>query len=282
MQTSTELRELLRAHRLRLTKPLGQNFLVDARAAARLLAACDLTPRDTVVEIGAGLGALTGLLAEAAGRVIAVEVDRKISALLKDRFAQRSNVEVAAQDILAFPWERYAGSKVVGMIPYRITSPILVNLCEHADHLRGVWLGMQREVAQRLAARPATKAYGRLTILVQRRFDVKELHRIPRSAFFPQPNVDSSWIRLTPRRSPEVAVDDERLFFAVVQAAFSQRRKTLANCLARAGGLRLGRDGATEALARAGLPARVRGEELSLEQFAALSRAIAQLGEPRR
>ena len=279
MDTPTALRELLRAHRLRLTKRLGQNFLVDARTAARLLEDCHLTPRDTVVEIGAGLGALTERLAEAAGRVIAVEVDRKIGGLLTERLADRPNVEVAAQDILTFPWARYPGSKVVGMIPYRITSPILVSLCEHAADVRGAWLGMQREVAQRLAASCGTKAYGRLTILVQCRFDVEELRRIPRSVFFPQPNVDSSWVQLIPKRPPAVPAEDERMFFAVVQAAFAQRRKTLLNCLERAEGLRLTKTGAAEALQRAGLPARVRGEALSLAQFAALSRAIAQTRE---
>ncbi len=274
MLTASELKTLLRAHGLRLHTRRGQHFLVDAPLAKRLIGSCRVTPQDTVIEIGAGLGALTELLSNAAGRVIAVEADRAISALLQKRMAHRPNVEVICQDILTFPWPRHADSKVVGMIPYHITSPILVSLCEHAAQIGGAWLGIQREVAQRLKARPGTKAYGRLTILVQCRFEVEERLRIPRSVFFPQPKVDSSWVRLTPRADPAVAVEDERLFFAVVQAAFAQRRKTLTNGLQLLKSPKLTRDEALQVVRQLGWSERVRGETLSLEQFAQLSNAI--------
>lgn len=274
MDTPTALRKLLRTQHLRLTKRFGQNFLVDANLTRRLIASCRVTPQDTVIEIGAGLGALTELLASAAGRVIAVEADRAISALLQTRMAHHPNVEIVRQDILAFPWARYAGSKVVGMIPYSITSPILVYLCEHAAEVSGVWLGIQREVAQRLVARPGTKAYGRLTILVQYRFEVEELLRISRSIFFPQPKVDSSWVRLAPRANPAVAVEDERLFFAVVQAAFAQRRKTLVNGLQTLQVPKLTRAETVQLVQQLGWSDRLRGETLSLAQFAQLTDAI--------
>ncbi|MBI4354605.1 MAG: ribosomal RNA small subunit methyltransferase A [Candidatus Omnitrophica bacterium] len=278
MLTAGELQALLKAHELRLTKRRGQNFLVEANQAKRLVASCHLAPQDTVIEIGAGLGALTDLLAHAAGRVIAVESDRALSELLQQRMAHHSHVEVMCQDILSFPWSRDAGSAVVGMIPYVITSPILVTLCEHAAQVRGAWLGIQREVAQRLVARPGTKAYGRLTVLVQYYFEVKELLRIPRHVFFPQPNVDSSWVSLKPRARPAVEVGDEPLFFAVVQAAFAQRRKTLVNGLHTLQAPTLSRAEAVQLVRQLGWSERVRGETLSLAQFAQLTAAVQNRG----
>ncbi len=268
MHTKTELLELLRAHGIRLTKRLGQHYLIDSRICQRLVSLCEITPEDTVVEIGAGLGALTDLLAERAKRVVAVEVDRAVSESLRRRLAPLSTVEVLCQDILEFPWALYRGSKVVGAIPYHITSPILVSLCEQATEIPMAWLGIQHEVAQRLCAAPGSKAYGRLTVLVQYRFAVSRLARIPRSAFFPQPAVDSAWVRLVAHPSPPVTVDDEVLLFDVVRAAFSQRRKTLANCLIQLRAPRLTRSQALRLIQEAGLAAGVRGETLSLEAFA--------------
>jgi len=231
MLTKSELLEFLKAHRVRLNKRLGQHHLVDPQLAARLVERCDLTSADTVVEIGAGLGALTELLAAKVERVCAVEVDRTICKLLQDRLDHLPNVEVLCQDILTFPWDRYPRSRVIGTIPYHITSPILISLCEQAARIARAHLALQQEVASRLAARPGTKAYGRLSVLIQFRFEVTQLVRIPKHAFFPQPKVDSMWIELTPRETPFVSLADERLFFDVVKAAFSQRRKILLNCL---------------------------------------------------
>jgi len=277
MHTKSELLELLRAHRIRLQKRLGQHYLIDPRLTTQLVNTCELSAHDRVVEIGAGLGALTDLLAARANQVLAVEVDHAICELLKVRMKELPNVQVLCQDILGFSWERVSGSKVVGTIPYHITSPILVSLCEQSTTIAEVWLGLQREVASRLQATPGTKAYGRLTILVQYRFEVEAIMRIPRSAFFPQPQVDSVWVRLAPRPSPAVVVRDERLFFEVVKVAFSQRRKTLLNCLVTLTRPRLDRDGAASVIRQAGLLPRVRGEELSLESFARLADAVSQL-----
>jgi len=277
MHTKSELLELLRAHRIRLQKRLGQHYLIDPRLTTQLVNTCELSAHDRVVEIGAGLGALTDLLAARANQVLAVEVDHAICELLKVRMKELPNVQVLCQDILGFSWERVSGSKVVGTIPYHITSPILVSLCEQSTTIAEVWLGLQREVASRLQAKPGTKAYGRLTILVQYRFEVEAIMRIPRSAFFPQPQVDSVWVRLAPRPSPAVVVRDERLFFEVVKVAFSQRRKTLLNCLVTLTRPRLDRDGAASVIRQAGLLPRVRGEELSLESFARLADAVSQL-----
>ena len=275
MLTATELKSLLRQHRLRLTKRLGQHHLIDARIAQRLVDACGLSRQDTVVEIGAGLGALTGWLAQGAGRVMAVEVDRGICALLAERMTNRTNVTVICQDIREFSWERAYGALVVGTVPYHITSPILVSLCEERGQIPKAVLVVQREVAQRLIAKPGTKAYGRLSVLGQYGWEISVAFGVPRSAFFPQPAVDSCCVRLLSRVHPPVRVDDEQRFFEVVKAAFSQRRKTLANCLSAQMSLRMSRATAEAILRDLGLPRAIRGEALSLEQFAALANALS-------
>ena len=274
MLTTSELKRLLRAHDLRLTKRLGQHHLVEARVIARIADACQLSRRDTVVEIGAGLGALTEPLAARAGRVIAVEVDKRICALLSRRMSAWRNVSVICQDILDFAWAPMNGSFVVGAIPYHVTSPIFLSLCEHREVIRAAMLIVQEEVAQRLAAAPSTKAYGRLTVFAQYCWEVSVLFRVPRSAFFPQPEVDSCCVQLIARSRPVVAVKNEGRLFELVKAAFSHRRKTLVNCLTGQDGLGMHRAEAEELVAQLRLPRSVRGETLSLDQFAALANAL--------
>lgn len=270
MLTAGELKTLLRTHGLRLTKRLGQHHLIDARVIERIVERCQLSPEDTVVEIGAGLGALTEPLARRAGRVIAVEVDRRIAAVLAERMRPWRNVTVACEDILQFSWARVSRVTVVGAIPYHITSPILVWLCEARHAIRKAVLLMQEEVADRLLARPGTKAYGRLSILGQYDWEIVPLLTVPRSAFFPQPGVDSRCVQLMPSGRPAAPVADEGFFFEVVKRAFSHRRKTLVNCLSE----QVPRAKMEATLRRLGLPVSVRGEALSLAQFAALADAL--------
>lgn len=274
MLTAAELKSLLGARGLRLTKRLGQHHLIDPAAIRRVVAQCEPLARAVVVEIGPGLGALTEPIAERAERVIAVEIDRGVAAVLGERLRGRSNVDVHCADILQFPWSTVPHAVVIGAIPYSITSPILVALCEAATVDRAVLI-MQDEVAQRLAARPGTKAYGRLSVLVQYSWDVSLGFAVPRGAFFPPPGVESRCVELSRRSRPAVEVADEPLFFEVVKAAFSQRRKTLANALTTLPeGRRLPRTELQALLASAGLPGSVRGEALSLEQFASLANAL--------
>jgi len=275
MLTVSELKAVLRTHRLRLTKRLGQHHLIDPRIIRRLVESCGLSLDDTVVEIGAGLGALTDSLAERAGRVLAVELDAGIAELLAERMRDHANVRVLCEDILSFAWERTPGAVVVGAIPYSITSPLLVSLCEQRARISAAWLLLQREVAQRLVAGPGTKAYGRLSVLCQFSWKVSELLRVPRQAFFPQPKVDSTWVRFAPRTRGPIMVENESLFFALVKAAFSHRRKTLGNCLESSG--LLSRTEAAAWLARRRLPAGIRGERLSLTQFADLANELSRL-----
>jgi len=283
MHTKSELLTLLRAHGIRLKKRLGQHYLVDALMIRRIVDGCHLSPNDVVVEIGPGLGALTERLAASAGRVIAVDVDRTACSLLARRLeplVKAGRLAIRCQDILEFSWDGLTEVTVVGAIPYHITSPILVSLCEASPAIRCAILIMQEEVAQRLLATPGTKSYGRLSLLVQYGWDASRLLAVPRRAFFPQPRVDSSCVQLIRRGSPPAVLVDEPLFFALVKAAFSHRRKTLVNCLTSEPSLRIARPQAEVLLQRVGLPATVRGEALSLEQFAALANAMADKPSP--
>jgi 16S rRNA (adenine1518-N6/adenine1519-N6)-dimethyltransferase len=220
---------------------------------------------------------LTEPLAGRSRRVIAVEVDRGVAAVLAERLKPLRNVEVRCEDILRFSWEPFHHAVVVGAIPYHITSPILVALCEARRAIDRAVLVMQEEVAQRLAAAPGTKAYGRLSVLVQYGWGVALGARVPPGAFFPAPAVDSRCVELSSRSRPAVQVASEPLFFEVVKAAFSQRRKTLANTLGNLPpATRLPRSEVPGLLASLGLPASVRGEALSLEAFAALANALAR------
>ena len=282
MLTASELKTLLRTHGLRLTKRLGQHHLIDRQMIGRIVEGCGVSSGDTVVEIGAGLGALTELLAERTRRVIAVEVDRRICALLAERMRPWKNVEVVCGDILEFSWEQASGAVVVGAIPYHITSPILVSLCEARQLIQKAVLILQAEVADRLLAQPGTKAYGRLSVLGQYCWDITAVLTVPRSGFFPQPEVDSRCLRLLPQPHSFVRVGDEAVFFEVVKRAFAHRRKTLVNCLSEAARTStepssskilfcVSRAEAETMVTALGLPASVRGEMLSLAQFAALA-----------
>ena len=276
MHTKTELVALLKSRGLRLSSRLGQHYLIDARLMTRAVESCGLRPDDIVLEIGAGLGALTEGLVRVAKRVIAVEFDRQIAVLLQERLASQGNVTVLHEDILRVRWEDHPFTVVVGTIPYQLTSEVLVRLCQQG-RLRGAWLGVQAEVARRLSARPGTKEYGRLTLLGQHRFVIKPLFRMPRQAFFPEPNVESTWIELQPLPPSGADPRDERLAFELARAAFAHRRKTLANCLASvasADGGRLCAETIRAAIDTLGLPPSVRGERLSFDQFLTLARSL--------
>ncbi len=273
MLTTVQLKALLQTHGLRLNKRLGQHYLVDERLVRRFIEQCGLSSQQTVIEIGAGLGALTEFLAQRAVRVIAVEVDRRISRLLAERMSHYPQVQVVHQDILKFHWEDFPHSIVIGAIPYALTSPILMRLCQARQIIPEAWLIVQKEIAQRLLAKPATRAYSRLSVMGQYCWRMKSVMAFPRQAFFPMPNVDSCGLHLIPQRSSPVS--DERFFFELVKAAFSQRRKTLVNCLI---GFhpRLSSRLVAEALIRQmGLPIDIRGEVLSLEAFSRLAEKLS-------
>lgn len=267
-------------------RALGQHFLRDGSVARRIVDLVRPTPADLVVEIGPGEGALTGVLAAAAGRLLALEVDPGLAARLRERFAADAHVEVRDADARAVDYAALAGLRpapagrmlVVGNLPYSVGKPILMALVEAGAALGGtppveMALMLQKEVAERVAAAPGGRDYGSLSVLTQMVCDARLAFTVPPGAFRPPPRVDSAVLHLSVRPAPPVAVADPARFRAVVLAAFSQRRKSLANALAA--GLGLGAARARAAAAAAGIDPARRAETLTLAEFAALAASVA-------
>jgi 16S rRNA (adenine1518-N6/adenine1519-N6)-dimethyltransferase len=268
---------------LRPKKTWGQHFLLHPHQARRIVAALQLTSEDTVVEIGAGLGALTGLLAPAARRVIALERDPELARFLRgELFVDTPGVEIICQDVLEFDFlgaAREAGRPlaVVGNLPYQITSPLLFTLIRDIPAVAQAVLMMQQEVGARLSASPGTKDYGILSVLIQYYFRVTRLFSLSPGNFFPPPQVDSVVLRLLPE-TPDPAALDPATLHQVVKMAFGHRRKTLNNTLvAQAASLGLTLEKMRDLLAHLGIDPRRRGETLSLAEFVAISNQVALL-----
>jgi 16S rRNA (adenine1518-N6/adenine1519-N6)-dimethyltransferase len=259
--------ELLRRHGLRPKKEWGQNFLGDPRVLDALAALAELRPGETVVELGAGLGHLTRALAATGARVVAVERDRELVPILK---AELANVEIAEADAKSFDFAAAArGGRIVvcGNLPYHLSSPILFHLLDQRSAVRRAVLLLQREVAERVAAPPGGRDYGLLSVLIQHVADARIGLEVGRHAFTPPPEVESSALVLDFLPHARAEIRDERRFRSLVKAAFAQRRKTLWNALKSM-------PGAREALERAGIDPQRRGETLSVEEFAAVERAL--------
>lgn len=260
------------------SKKLGQNFLTDPDVCPRMaeLACADA---DAVVEIGPGIGVLTQQLALRAKKVAAFELDSRLPAVLRETLGEFDNVEIINRDFLevdlnAFIRENFPGMHVAvcANLPYYITSPIIMGiLTSRAPITRGVFM-VQREAGERLCAAPGTREAGAVTIAVHYYAQAHQVFDVPRTSFIPSPRVDSRVIELIPTAAPPVEVPDEARFFRVVKAAFSQRRKTLVNCLSS--GLGISKETALTALTACGAHERSRAEELTMEQFAALSRVL--------
>lgn len=275
--TPHKTNEILRKHKLIMKKSLGQNFLVDANILNRIVHAAELGPAKGVIEIGPGIGALTERLAEAAGQVVALEIDQRLLPALQETVGDYDHVNIIHGDVLKvdlrqimrdyFP-DIHAVS-VVANLPYYITTPIVMKLLEERLPLEYLVMMVQKEVAERMTARPGGKQYGSLSIAVQYYCEAKTLFTVPGTVFIPPPNVDSAVIRLRVRGQPAIQTNDPDRFFAIVRASFTQRRKTIYNNLRAA-------YPALEAVLKAWLsacgidPAR-RAETLSMEEFAVLS-----------
>ena len=276
LATPGAVRELLARHGLRPNKRLGQHFLVDPRIAERIVAAAGIGPGEAVLEVGPGLGALTGLMAERGALVVAVELDAGLVAALQEVLAPwQDRVRLVQGDALALdPGTLLPAGvprKVVANLPYYITTPLLLHLLEARPAFSVLVVMMQREVAERLLSPPGSKAYGAVTVAVRYRAEAEPVCRVPRAAFWPQPEVDSAVLKLIPRPYPRPPRDEARLF-AVVRAAFNQRRKTLRNALAGGG---LGSPGEVEeVLARAGVDPGLRAEQLALDDFIRIADAF--------
>lgn len=277
------LREALARHGIRPRKSLGQNFLISGNVLDRIVAAAGIRLGDTVVEVGPGAGVLTRRLALAGARVITVELDARLLPLLEESLAGVSAaVSVVRADALAVDYRqllaehgRPGSFKVVANLPYYITSPFIARLLEERYAFSRAVVMVQREVAERLAAGPGTKAYGALSVLTQCYATPEVVMRVSRRNFFPPPAVDSAVVRLERRPEPRVAAERAPVFFRLVRAAFGQRRKMLATALA-GGGLGPDRESWTQIAAAAGIDPRRRGETLTIEEFGRLADAYAR------
>lgn len=278
----SELKALLRRHDLHLSKRFGQHFLVDRSHLMRVVKTAQVEAEDLVFEIGPGVGVLTLELAQRAAKVVAVELDRGIFPVVTEVLRPYPNATVVQADALrvdlaAFFTEHFgegAKIKVVANIPYNITSPLLVHLLENKQYLTSITLMVQKEVADRLRAKPSESEYGSLTVYARYHAEISVSGVVPKGAFFPPPKVDSAVIHLIPRAVPPVETPSPEAFFGVSRAAFGQRRKTLLNALTNAESLPYPREVVAAALEAAGVDGQRRGETLSLEEIAAITRAL--------
>ncbi|MBO5473243.1 MAG: 16S rRNA (adenine(1518)-N(6)/adenine(1519)-N(6))-dimethyltransferase RsmA [Lachnospiraceae bacterium] len=275
--------EIIQKYQFRFQKKFGQNFLVDGNILDKIIASAQLTKEDCVLEIGPGIGTMTQYLAEEAREVVAVEIDKNLIPILQDTLSAYDNVTIINEDILKVDINRIAREhnggrpvKVVANLPYYITTPIIMALFESRVPLQSITVMVQKEMADRMQVGPGTKDYGALSLAVQYYAEPEVITRVPASCFMPRPKVDSTVIRLTRYEKPPVEAADEKYLFAVIRASFNQRRKTLANGLANAGNLGVDRSVVEETLAEMGLSSMVRGETLTLEQFAELSGRLAE------
>jgi len=280
--TPTRTREILEKYGFSFKKSLGQNFLIDTNILHNIIATAELTKEKAAVEIGPGIGALTEQLCRAAGSVIAVEIDQRLLPILQDTLSPYDNVEVVHGDVLKLNLKQIIADKlpgyekvsVVANLPYYVTTPILMKLLEERLPLENIVVMIQKEVADRIAAKPGTKDYGSLSVAAQFYADAEVAMVVPASVFMPKPNVDSAVIKLTIRNHPPVKVDDEEFFFRVVRVCFAQRRKTLLNNLMNGLFAKEQKDEVIQLLTKAGIEPARRGETLSIEEFAHLSNEI--------
>ncbi len=255
-------------------KKFGQNFLIDDHVIDKIIAAAEITKDDTVLEIGPGMGNLTQHLAENAGKVYAVEIDKKLIPILSETLASFDNVEIVNGDILKTDIGELTGGarlKIVANLPYYITTPIIMSLLENHVPAESITVMVQKEVADRMTASPGTKDYGALSLAVQYYTEPYLAANVPPNCFIPRPNVGSAVIRMKIHDKPPVEVKDEKLMFSLIKASFGERRKTLQNGINNFPDLDISKEEVAEALRTMGLDELVRGEKLSLAQFAELA-----------
>ena len=269
---------VLQKYNFTFQKKYGQNFLIDSHVLEKIMDAAEIGKEDCVVEIGPGIGTMTQYLAERAGEVVAVEIDKNLIPILTETLADYKNVSIINEDILKVDLnhiveEKNGGRpvKIVANLPYYITTPIIMGLFENHVPVKSITVMVQKEVADRMQVGPGIKDYGALSLAVQYYAKPEIVAIVPPNCFIPRPNVASAVIRLTCHEKKPVEVKDERGMFALIRASFNQRRKTLANSLSNVQNLSLTREQVTEALESMQLSPTIRGEALTLEQFAALA-----------
>ncbi|MFR8033931.1 MAG: 16S rRNA (adenine(1518)-N(6)/adenine(1519)-N(6))-dimethyltransferase RsmA [Lachnospiraceae bacterium] len=281
--------EVLKKYQFNFAKKFGQNFLIDTHVLEKIIRAAEITKEDYVLEIGPGIGTMTQYLCEAAGEVIAVEIDSNLIPILQDTLSAYDNVTVLHQDILKVDINRLVEEKcggkpikVVANLPYYITTPIIMGLFESHVPIQSITVMVQKEVAVRMQVGPGTKDYGALSLAVQYYAKPYIVANVPPNCFMPRPNVGSAVIRLTRHETPPVSVKDEKLMFSLVRASFNQRRKTLVNGLSNSPEITFSKDDILRAVEQLGLGMTVRGEALTLEQFARLSDLFTEIGQEKQ
>lgn len=280
----SQVRQLLREFGVFPKKRLGQNFLIDGNTLSLLIQAMELSKEDLVLEVGSGIGTATIELAKGAEKVIAVEIDSSLIPILEKTLADHPSAKILNQDFLklnlpaAIQEESKTGkAKVFANLPYYITSPIIAKLVDERQYIDRAVLMVQREVADRLLAKPATPDYSAFTILVRFHMNLSQILQVSRKAFLPAPAVDSAALLMIPRESPAVQVRDEKLFFNVVKAGFGKRRKTLDNALAGHSAINLEKQERHQAFEKAGIDPMRRAETLTLEEFGKLADCIQEV-----
>ncbi len=276
--------EIIQKYEFMFQKKFGQNFLIDTHVLEKIISAAGITKNDCVLEIGPGIGTMTQYLAENAGHVVAVEIDRNLIPILKETLADYDNVTVINEDILRVDIkalaEEYNGGKpikVVANLPYYITTPIIMGLFESGVPIDNITVMVQKEVADRMKEGPGSKDYGALSLAVQYYAEPEIVANVPPNCFIPRPNVGSAVIRLTRHKEMPVQVKDPALMFKIIRASFNQRRKTLQNGLGNAPELPYTKEQIAAAIAEMGLTPTIRGEALSLAQFAQLSDILGEM-----
>ena len=276
--------EIIQKYEFTFQKKFGQNFLIDTHVLEKIISAAGITKDDCVLEIGPGIGTMTQYLAENAGHVVAVEIDRNLIPILKETLADYDNVTVINEDILRVDIkalaEEYNGGKpikVVANLPYYITTPIIMGLFESGVPIDNITVMVQKEVADRMKEGPGSKDYGALSLAVQYYAEPEIVANVPPNCFIPRPNVGSAVIRLTRHKEMPVEVKDPAMMFKIIRASFNQRRKTLQNGLGNAPELPYTKEQIAAAIAEMGLTPTIRGEALSLAQFAQLSDILGEM-----
>lgn len=276
--TPTATAEIIHKYDFHFAKKYGQNFLIDRGMLDKIIDSAEITKDDAVLEIGPGIGTMTQYLAERAGKVVAVEIDTNLIPILHDTLSSYENVTIINEDVLKLDLQKIVDDfndgkpmKVVANLPYYITTPIVLALLEKKVPLKSITIMVQKEVADRMQVGPGTKDYGALSLAVQFYAKPEIVAVVPPECFMPRPNVSSSVIKLSLYEETPVKVKDSAFMFKLIRASFNQRRKTLSNGLTNDASLRIPREATVEALSKMGLSETIRGEALSLEQFAELS-----------
>ncbi len=279
--TPTATKFIIDQYQFAFQKKFGQNFLIDSNILEGIVESAEITKDDFVLEIGPGIGTMTQYLCEAARQVVAVEIDKALIPILEHTLSEYDNVEVINQDVLkvdikSLAEERNNGKpiKVVANLPYYITTPIIMGLFESGVPIESITIMVQKEVADRMQTGPGSKDYGALSLAVQYYATAEVQMIVSANCFMPRPNVDSAVIKLTRHQEPAVEVQDEKLMFQIIRASFNQRRKTLVNGLKNSAELSFSKEEILEAIQKLGKPETIRGEALTLEEFAELSNLL--------